>query len=408
MVNLRLRLLSVLCLSWLLYHPISVHGDGSSWQAYGDRVRLAESERLLLRGIEEIRHRRFQHALDILAQLVQQEPDFRLAHLIHGDLLQAQSGMLDQFGAIGETRQFRIQELNDLLTEAQVRANLLLDSPPNEGIPGEFLWLSTQQRHAIVIDLARSRLYLFRNDNNVPRLLADYYISSGRHGVDKVQQGDKKTPIGLYFITNYLPKKNLPELYGHGALPINYPNEWDRILHKTGDGIWLHGTPANTYSRPPKASDGCIVLTNSDFQNLAEIAGIGTPVIISRSLQWLNQQQWQDQRQSFLRLLQQWYRDWRSNDISRVLSYYSQDFNNSRFNYDSWGKRLQELLANNPDSGSQFVDLSVLGYPSEQTMVVVTFTQKNLGDERQPTTQRRQYWRMEAEQKWRIVYDDVG
>ena len=30
---------------------------------------------------------------------------------------------------------------------------------------------------------------------------------------------------------------------GDGAFPLNYPNEWDRRLNKTGSGIWLHGTP---------------------------------------------------------------------------------------------------------------------------------------------------------------------
>jgi murein L,D-transpeptidase YafK len=62
-----------------------------------------------------------------------------------------------------------------------------------------------------------------------------------------------------------MPQDKLTDFYGSGAFPINYPNEWDRIRGRNGYGIWLHGTPRDTYSRPPRASDGCIVLSNEDL-----------------------------------------------------------------------------------------------------------------------------------------------
>ncbi len=43
-----------------------------------------------------------------------------------------------------------------------------------------------------------------------------------------------------------------------------------------GHGIWLHGTPSDTFSRPPKASDGCVVLANTDLDALAKNLQIGT------------------------------------------------------------------------------------------------------------------------------------
>src|SRR3546814_8483534 len=50
--------------------------------------------------------------------------------------------------------------------------------------------------------------------------------------------------------------RKLPDFYGDGAYPLNYPNEWDKHEGRKGYGIWLHGTPSTTYSRPPRASDG--------------------------------------------------------------------------------------------------------------------------------------------------------
>ena len=77
-------------------------------------------------------------------------------------------------------------------------------------------------------------------------------------------------------------KEKLPDFYGPGAFPISYPNEWDKLHRRNGYGIWLHGTPSETYSRPPRATDGCVVLTNDDLRRLARYVDVGrTPVVIS-------------------------------------------------------------------------------------------------------------------------------
>src|SRR3954465_12853763 len=146
--------------------------------------------------------------------------------------------------------------------------------------------MRADQKYAVVVDTGRSRLYLYRNDEMRPRLVTDYYISIGKAGSHKTREGDQKTPIGVYHVTSSLPKAKLSDFYGAGAFPINYPNDWDRRQGRNGHGIWLHGTPSNTYSRPPRASDGCVVLTNADLEALASSLQVGlTPVIISEDVQ---------------------------------------------------------------------------------------------------------------------------
>ena len=111
------------------------------------------------------------------------------------------------------------------------------------------------------------------------------------------RQGDKKTPVGVYHVTSSLPTQRLGDFYGSGAFPINYPNEWDKRQGRNGHGIWLHGTPSNTYSRPPNASDGCVVLANMDLNAISRDLQIGlTPVIISNSIEWLSLDDWQNER----------------------------------------------------------------------------------------------------------------
>jgi hypothetical protein len=98
-----------------------------------------------------------------------------------------------------------------------------------------------------VFELDKSRVYLFENQFGTPQLVDSYYMSIGKGGIDKQIEGDNKTPLGVYRITSYLSDESLPELYGAGAYPINYPNSWDRLQGKTGHGIWLHGVPRATY-----------------------------------------------------------------------------------------------------------------------------------------------------------------
>ena len=85
-----------------------------------------------------------------------------------------------------------------------------------------------------------------------------------------------------------MPREKLTDFYGRGAFPINYPNEWDKRNGRSGFGIWLHGTPSDTYSRPPRASDGCVVLANPDMDRVGATLQVGiTPVIISNTVEWV-------------------------------------------------------------------------------------------------------------------------
>ena len=151
-------------------------------------------------------------------------------------------------GAVPNVPEERVEGLR---AEALARLRAYRDRPPADRVPRYLLQLRDDQKYAVVVDTRRSRLYVYRNDDGEPHFVADYYVSSGKNGALKDREGDEKTPIGVYHVTESLPRKKLSDFYGSGAFPINYPNEWDRIQGRDGHGIWLHGTPSDTYSRPP-------------------------------------------------------------------------------------------------------------------------------------------------------------
>ncbi|MBF0310189.1 MAG: L,D-transpeptidase [Magnetococcales bacterium] len=366
--------------------------------------KVAEPERLFLRGLQAVLDGKIDEAIREFKELIRLKPDFRLAQLIYGDLLMAKGGVVREFGQVPAVPRERIEEL---LHEARTRAHALLNVKPDEAYPGALIHFSRRESHAVLVDLEASRLYLYRNRDGIPELTFNFYVSTGRNGSEKRTQGDKRTPIGLYFITDLVPGKKLPDFYGAGALPINYPNEWDRRQGHSGFGIWLHGSPLDTYSRPPRASEGCVALTNRDFRTLERNAGIGTPVVISSGVQWTSQWQWRVEQERFLKLLEGWFADWQSRDTERILRHYSEQFSNFRLSFRDWRSHLKETLDKWPGGAFREEEISIFRYPGTD-MVVVTFPQEQKGRFQGNRLLRRQYWRLEGADTWRIVYEDTG
>src|SRR5690606_21543483 len=195
---------------------------------------------------------RVDEAIADLEQVVRLNPTFRLAQLVYADLLLAKARPITDFGSMPSAP---LQQIMALREEAKARLRHYREPLPPDRIPAALVKLGASQRHAIVVNLGTSRLYLLENRDGVPRLVGDFYATIGKNGTRKDVEGDQKTPVGVYFITGFIEPDKLPDLYGAGAFPINYPNVWDQRHGRTGFGIWLHGTPSSTYSRPPRDSD---------------------------------------------------------------------------------------------------------------------------------------------------------
>lgn len=321
---------------------------------------------LLDRIFVRIEAQQLDAALVLTEQLVERYPKYRLGHLIKGDLLSAQMQSIDGFGATGAPAQ-RIAELQ---AEAMARLNSYRERPPAGHVPRNLIKMAPEQGHAVVVDAGRSRLYLFKNDGGLPRLVADYYVTQGELGTDKFREGDKKTPLGVYRVNRTVPKDQLIDLYGSAAFTLNYPNAWDRQRGRGGSGIWLHGTQSDTFARPPLASKGCIVLTNPDISAVSAYLQDGvTPVIISDQIEWVSQTEWQREREVLVGLLDAWRTD-----------------------------------AKNAALGIDADKLSIFRNPGKEDVLVVNFEQQGRSAAAAISQKKVQYWMREAG-SWKIVYE---
>lgn len=364
------------------------------------------SESMLLKALDHINKNNTEAAIKELHQLLKVNPDFKAAQLMYADMLLAKSQAITDFGNIPNASLERISALRE---EVQARWNYHRSPIDRNKIPSSLIQLASKQDHVIVVDSSRSRLFLFKNQNGVPILIRDFYVTVGKNGVGKYVEGDQKTPVGVYFVTGFINSEELPDLYGDGAYPIDYPNVWDQRHGRTGYGIWLHGTPSSTYSRPPRDSNGCVIVSNSDLNILSPFINKGrTPVIITDSINWISKNEWKKRQGNYELFVEQWRKDWESKDVNLYLSHYSKDYSGLGKDYKSWVEYKRRVNPSKKFIKVNISDTSMFLYPGEKQLMVVTFTQDYASDNFQRKFTKRQYWHREDDGQWRIIYEGAA
>ena len=355
-------------------------------------------------------------ALDAAASLTHDVPGFRLAQLVYADLLAARTGNTAGFGATGAVSASSpavVAEIGELHDEAVQRLHALQERPPAGQVPAEFITLPKAIHHAIAVDTTRSRLYLFENGAQGLRLVSDHYVSVGKQGVDKTVEGDQRTPLGVYFVSDRVGRGSLGEAFGAGAMQLNYPNLLDQLHGRTGSGIYVHGVPFNTYSRPPKDSDGCVTLANDELVMLMNTVPIhDTPVIITRQIHWVGDATASVHRAEILDAVNHWQNVRARDDNGALQSFYAPGAAPPTPAAPPvrppqatvvmiHGKRhVIPPPAVAPRDPILFDNLSVMTWSDAKETMVVTFNERGTRSHRE--TALRQYWERDAS-KWKIV-----
>lgn len=397
--------------------PVAVPGVAAGASAKNAQPRTAEAR--LLKVIDLVKRQELDAALRAAAQLTADVPNFRAAQLVYADLLRFKTGRVSAWASApasevtqlllshtpaGEPAPAPPQQLQEqvqgLQKELQRRVQAPRALPAAASVPREFLRLGASVRHAVAIDASKSRLYLFAHEKGRLRLVRDFYVSVGKLGMGKTLEGDQRTPQGVYFIGRLIPGPRLPEFYGKGALTLNYPNDWDRALERSGDGIWLHGSPPDQFARLPEASDGCIVLANPDLIELMKTLDRQTPVVIRDKLQWAasSERAHAQAGEAFVRVLESWQQAWRASDPQKLAKLYAGPPAAGRFPV----ARLTEFF--------RFSDLTMQNlsvYAWKEAKGEIRIVEMQLGSRKAgKVLPLRQYWRRVGE-RWEVMSEDV-
>jgi len=340
-------------------------------------------------------------AFAAVEQLVQRQPDFALAQMVYGTLLLARSGQAERIEQSPRGEGAGTAAL--LRTEARLRLAALVERPPLDALPEQLLGLPAQVRHAIMVDTSRARLYVFENGPQGVRLLRDAYVSIGKLGTGKLVEGDQKTPLGTYYIG---PRRDeAASRYGAAALPLNYPNEVDRLAGRGGTSIWLHGERSGNYARSPQSTDGCIVLSNDEMRLLAEtVTPRETPVLVMDKIRWVKKDSPAlAPDAAFEAAYRQWQQARLNQDAETLRQFYEPGLQRGS---DSSSERLELNLARmaRQQLPLQALErLSVLPGQHQEPVQIVTYRER-AGAQDRPKL-KRQYWREQKDGQWKIFFD---
>jgi len=199
------------------------------------------------------------------------------------------------------------------------------------------------------------------------------HILTGKNPGDKWNEGDGKTPIGVYTLKYKLNDNQLSDFYGPLAYPTSYPNLYDKYRGKKGHGIWIHGFPKDNPDRKFDTK-GCIALPNNELLNLSKIINYQNSILIidTDNLPTTNK----EKIGFILKDIFKWRYAWKYNDLDTYLSFYDKENfkKENKYNFDVFKKMKENIFKVQKNKTLKFRDIKIIPYPSQnKNLYKVTF-----------------------------------
>lgn len=206
------------------------------------------------------------------------------------------------------------------------------------GISSATAWASTASTFiptVILVDKKTNQLSVARYKDGSYEILKTYHATLGQVKGDKADEGDLKTPEGIYTFNALLKPPTLQPKFGKMAFYVDYPNTYDKLAGHTGSNIMLHAT--NEPDRLKKEFDslGCVVVNNEEIEEIKSNIRLGlTPIIIFQELTPEYLKPGQDT--ALVSFFQSWIKAWESKNIDDYISHYHSDFSAKGMDRAKW------------------------------------------------------------------------
>ena len=276
-------------------------------------------------------------------------------------------------------------------------------------LPASLIRIPESTDTLFVAETSTAQFHRFDRTSDGVVYSGSHYMSIGQNGSGKQRSGDRRTPLGVYFVTEQLDTSRLHEKYGVAAFPLDYPNVWDRLADRDGDGIWVHGVLPQGGRRPERDTDGCIALPNEDLSMLTpDFRDNVTPVLVTLAVDWVEEAESRALQLELENRIGEWADSKQRGDLHAYLSLYGDEFQR-------WGMTKAEWSSLNIQNESlraiqrlTVSDLLLVAYPEEEGLYLSRFQTETVVDERQTVSRTRLYWRRDADGALRIVAEDDG
>jgi len=277
-------------------------------------------------------------------------------------------------------------------------------------MPAYLIRLPDSVRTVFVAETSAAAFHRF--DNNADMKIdyqGTHYMSIGENGDGKRNDGDRRTPLGIYFVTEQLDTEKLHEKYGVTAFTLDYPNAWDRRMQRTGDGIWVHGVDRRGGKRPALDTDGCIALPNEILTKLANgFQPNVTPVLIARELKWVDRSRIEALRVRLDAAVARWAESLQHGDMHAYLSLYDDEFRHWGMNKTEWTVFSIDNLGSRSIEKVTVSDLLLLADPVEGEIYLSRFRLGVTEGTNTVEVTKRLYWHVAVSGDLKILAEDSG
>lgn len=229
----------------------------------------------------------------------------------------------------------------------------------------------------LVCDKNSSKLQLYRKDQNATFILKNEYNAyTGKNKGDKQNEGDLKTPVGIYNLVEKL--SNVDSFYGPFAFVTSYPNLYDRYRNKKGHGIWIHGLPID--QKRDTFTKGCIAIDNKGLECLSEEIKLPRTVLLIFETEKVGQIP-SDTLAELAAWLYKWRYAWKYNDIDTYLKFYAKDFKRFDGKDFQWFSRYKRtIFARKEKKSILFNEINIFPYPNHPNIYQITFFERYKSD----------------------------
>ncbi|HAR43909.1 MAG TPA: hypothetical protein DCS07_14950 [Bdellovibrionales bacterium] len=188
-------------------------------------------------------------------------------------------------------------------------------------------WAASQPQltTAILVDKHTNSLHVTHYQDGEYKIIKTFHATLGQVKGDKQDEGDLKTPEGIYTFASKQTPPQLKAKFGLLAFYMNFPNTFDRLAGRTGSNIMLHATNEPDRLKKNYDSEGCIVVKNEEISEVQSYVRLGlTPILVFPQL---TEEFMHPGKDLALRgFFESWVKAWEARSLDGYIDHYHSDF----------------------------------------------------------------------------------
>jgi len=192
-----------------------------------------------------------------------------------------------------------------------------------------------KKKTAILVDKKTNTLILSEYEDGEYKVVKKFHTTLGQVEGDKEDEGDLKTPEGIYTFKSRLTPPTLKAKFGCMAYYVSFPNAYDDLAGHKGSNIMLHAT--NEPDRLNKNYDslGCVVVRNEELKEIEPYVRLGlTPILIFPELTDVYMHPGKDE--ALKSFFDSWVKSWETKSLDDYISHYHSDFSAQGMTKEKW------------------------------------------------------------------------